>query len=99
VAKSLRDVGIRSAFSLVATYAGQAHDLAPWLKHAQLNRDRDLRLQYLAGLGLNANESDTIYTQLSSYRLFPQEIFLGSNIWSDALKRTFGQPDANQKKP
>jgi spermidine synthase len=96
VAKSLRDVGIRSALTLVATYATQARDLQGWLKHAQLNRDSDLRLQYLAGVGLNANESDSIYAQLSSYRHFPQEIFIGSNTWSDALKRTFEQPDSTR---
>lgn len=98
VAQSLRDVGIRSAFGLVATYAGQARDLKPWLKDAQLNRDRDLRLQYLAGMGLNANESDFIYSEMSSYRRFPEEIFTGSNQWSDALRRALEQPKPDPKK-
>lgn len=90
VAQSLREVGIRSAFGLIATYAGQARDLKPWLRRAQLNRDRDLRLQYLAGLGLNNNESDTIYAELSNYRRFPDEIFVGSNQWNEALRRALG---------
>ncbi len=33
--------------------SGQARDLAPWLAGAQINRDSNLRLQYLAGFGLN----------------------------------------------
>jgi spermidine synthase len=98
VAQSLRDVGIRSAFSLVATYAGQARDLRPWLKSAQVNHDHDLRLQYLAGLGVNFNESDFIYTELSGYRRFPEDIFTGSNTWNDALKRALEQPKPAAKK-
>ncbi len=92
VAQSLRDVGIRSAFGLVATYAGQSRDLKPWLKPAEINHDRDLRLQYLAGMGLNLKESDSIYTALSSYRRFPDEIFIGSNLWNDALRKALEQP-------
>jgi len=99
VLQSLRDVGIRSAFGLVATYAGQARDLKPWLTSAQINRDRDLRLQYLAGLGLNDKQSDSIYTQLSASRRFPEEIFIGSNMWNDALKRALQQPKSAAKKP
>jgi spermidine synthase len=92
VVQSLRDVGIRSAFGLAATYAGQARDLQPWLRNADINRDRDLRLQYLAGMGLNYRVYDLIYDELSTYRRFPEEIFLGSNSWNDALKRTLEQP-------
>jgi spermidine synthase len=92
VLQSLRDVGIRSAFGLVATYSGQSHDLGPWLKDAEINRDRDLRLQYLAGMGLNSKDSEAIYTSLSTYRRFPDEIFIGANTWNDALRRTIGQP-------
>ena len=98
VAQSLRDVGIRSAFGLAATYVGRASELKPWLSHAQINGDRDLRLQYLAGLGLNLNQSETIYVQLKSYRRFPEDIFVGSNIWNESLRRVFEQhkPDGEQ---
>ena len=53
VAASLREVGFNSAIQLLGTYAGQASDLRPWLADAAINRDGDLRLQYLAGLALN----------------------------------------------
>jgi spermidine synthase len=98
VAQSLRDVGVRSAFGLVATYAGRAHDLAPWLQHAAINRDRDLRLQYLAGMALNFNESDLIYSDLSSFRRFPEEIFIGSNVWNEALRKALERPKTSPKK-
>jgi spermidine synthase len=101
VAQSLRDVGFRSAFSLAATYAGQARDLKPWLQSAQINRDRNLRLQYLAGMGLNFNESGLIFTDIESYCRFPEGIFTGSNIWNDALRKAMEHPkkDIKDKQP
>src|SRR5262249_24876699 len=49
VVESLREISVYSPMDLFATYAGQRSDLAPWLAGAEINRDRDLRLQYLAG--------------------------------------------------
>jgi spermidine synthase len=66
--------------------------LAPWLKNAQINHDRDLRLQYLAGLGLNNNQADLIYNQLSDFRRFPDEIFVGNSTWNEGLRRALAQP-------
>ncbi len=50
---SLEEVGFPSPVALLGTFAGYAPDLTLWLKGAAINRDRNLRLQYLAGLGLN----------------------------------------------
>lgn len=99
VLQSLREVGIRTAFSLVATYGGQARDLQPWFKHAQINRDRDLRLQYLAGMGLNLNQSGAIFAELRSYRRFPEEIFPGSSVWNGIWRRTFAAGPPPSKEP
>src|SRR5678815_4367045 len=71
VVKSLHQVGFNSAFDLLVTYAGRKSDLAPWLKDAQINRDSNLRLQYLAGMGLNRYESASIYEEILKYRTFP----------------------------
>ena len=79
VARSMREVGLASVVDLFATYAGRATDLAGWLRGASINRDRDLRLQYLAGLGLNTNESDAVYAELLKYRRFPEGVFSGSD--------------------
>ncbi len=59
VAKSLSDVGFQSAMGLLTTYAGRARDLQPWLKGAAINRDGNLRLQYLAGLALNRSQENS----------------------------------------
>ncbi len=47
------DVALQSARALMATYAGRGRDLAPWLVGAEINRERHLRLQYLAGMAAN----------------------------------------------
>ncbi|HVU37183.1 MAG TPA: hypothetical protein VHC95_02515, partial [Opitutales bacterium] len=55
VVRSLEDVGFHSALDLLKTYGASGPDLQKWLadNHAAVNRDRDLRLQYLAGFGAN----------------------------------------------
>jgi spermidine synthase len=78
VAQSMRDVGFGSVLDLLATYAGQRQDLLPWLEGAQINRDGNLRLQYMAGLALNVSMEGTIYTQLLSYRRYPQNMLVVS---------------------
>ena len=72
VAVSLREVGLHSAEDLLATYAGSGADLQPWLKGAEINRDRNLRLQYLAGLGLNTYQGAAIYSEILAHRRDPE---------------------------
>ena len=84
VAQSLREIGFHSAVDLFSTYAGQRSDLEGWLKDAMINRDRNLRLQYLAGMGLNLYQSATIYSNMLAYSRFPEKLFIGS----DALKQS-----------
>jgi spermidine synthase len=78
VEKSLRDLGYTSAINLLSSYAGYAPDLAEWLKGAAINTDRDLRLQYLAGMGLNVNAQDQIHSELVAARRIPAGLFSGS---------------------
>jgi spermidine synthase len=84
LAKSLSEIGMHSAVDLFSTFAGQAPDFGPWLRDAQINRDRNLRLQYLAGRGLNLYRADTIFSDMLSYAKDPQGIFDSS---SPALKQ------------
>jgi len=72
--QSLADVGMNSPVDLFATYAGRAADLKPWLTGAAINRDRNLRMQYLAGLGLNLDDSAAIYAGMLAYRRFPLDL-------------------------
>ena len=78
---------MNSAVDLFSTFAGRANDLAPWLADASINRDRNLRLQFLAGLGLNLYQSDSIYAAMLAYvRRFPDELFKGSPETINALR-------------
>ena len=85
VAQSLREIGFTSVVDLFSTYAGNAQDLQPWLKDAPINRDRNLRLQYLAGLGLNLYQSGPIYSEMLVYRRPPQNLFVGSEAMKSAV--------------
>jgi len=91
VGESLRDVGVRSAVDLLASYAGRAADLRPWLRDGALNHDGDLRLQFLAGLGLNANEGDRVYAEILEYRRFPEDVFVGSERLLGPLRSRIGR--------
>src|SRR6185312_6381430 len=74
VAQSLDEVGFHTADDLLATYAGQNRDLRPWLNGAEINRDFNLRLQYLAGLALNLTDENVIYQDMLRYRRFPANL-------------------------
>jgi spermidine synthase len=87
VAQSLSEIGMYSATDLFSTYAGKRPDLDPWMSDAIINRDRNLRLQYLAGLGLNLYQSDVIYADMLRHATrFPDELFAGSDATIQALK-------------
>jgi len=78
VSESLRQVGFPNAMSLLDTYLGRASDLRPWLAGAQINRDIDLRLQYLAGMGVNNFSANAIAGEIARVRKFPPDMFTGS---------------------
>jgi len=92
VADSLSEVGFYSAADLMATYAGRASDLGSYLYDAQINRDGNLRLQYLAGLGLNNKLGDLIYHEILRYRKFPSDIFVGPEQTVQAFRDRLGSP-------
>ncbi len=96
MAQSLREIGMNSAVDLFSTFAGRASDLAPWLRDASINRDRNLRLQFLAGMGLNLYQSDVIYSGMLAYaRQFPDDLFVASpatlQSLREAIQRAQGQ--------
>jgi spermidine synthase len=85
VANSLKDVGFDSLIGLFSRYAGQSTDLKAWLENSAINRDRNLRLQYLAGMWLNIDESTFIYEDMLTYRKVPENLFVGSGTYSIGL--------------
>jgi spermidine synthase len=90
VKRSLAEIGMRSAVDLFATYAGSAEDMKPWLQDAQINTDRNLRLQYLAGRGLNLYQADVIYSQMLPYAQPPNGVFSGSEALMTDLMQKIG---------
>jgi spermidine synthase len=72
---------------LLATYSGQGPLLKEWSQGAQINTDRNLRLQYLAGLWLNSSLGERILSSILEYYRFPDQTFVGSMESIEALKQ------------
>lgn len=88
VATSLRAVGFASALDLLGTYTGRTQDLAPWLAGAARNTDRNLRLQYLAGEGMNSFRAQAIFRELvGEGPAFPADLFTGTAADLEQLRQ------------
>src|SRR5438045_9292523 len=97
VRQSLREIGMNTAVDLFSTYAGRKADLEPWLRNAQINHDRNLRLQYLAGLGLNLYQADVIYADMLRYvTKSPEDLFVASDA---TRQRLFAAIQSAQGRP
>jgi spermidine synthase len=70
--------------------------LRRWLKDAQINRDANLRLQYLAGMGLESQGAVFIYEELLRYRKFPEELFTASPQLKAALRKALSDTSSGQ---
>jgi spermidine synthase len=92
VARSLAEVNFHSIPQLLGTYAGQASDLKEWLAGAAINRDLNLRLQYLAGMGLNYDKPGYVYSEMLLRRKPAPGIFSGSPENMSAFIASLGQP-------
>jgi spermidine synthase len=93
VGASLSDVGFHSAIELLATYAGRARDMQPVISGAQINQDLNMRLQYIAGLGLNSMAYQSTYKEILKYRRFPEDLLVGMpGGRMDALRTLLSTP-------
>ena len=52
-----------------------------------INHDRNLRLQFLAGIGLNLYQSDAIYRKMIAESKYPEGLFTGSPETLAALRQ------------
>jgi spermidine synthase len=84
---SLREINVMDATQLLSTFAGLKSDLDPWMKDATINRDRNLKLQYLAGLGLNLYKAENILANMTTTLKYPERLFEGSPIRLDTLRQ------------
>jgi spermidine synthase len=89
VLASIGDVGFHSAAEILATYAGRASDLKSYFAGAQINDDMNLRLQYLAGLGVNSMAFQKVFAEVVRYRNFPDDLFHGSEARLAVLRTLF----------
>ncbi len=96
VKESLDAVGFKSASQMLATYSGRAIDLAPWLKNAEINRDGNLRLQYLAGMAPNVYQEASIFNEMANFRRFPEDLFAGSADAIETLRLAIDQRQAGK---
>lgn len=92
VIRSLSEIGFYSIEELFSTYAGRGPDLRDWLYDAQINRDRNLRLQYLAGEGLNQYNEAYIYSDMLQHRQWPEGLFTGSPQHMNTLQAVLAWP-------
>jgi len=91
IAQSLAEIGMHNVVDLFANFAGNKQQLQPWLADATINRDRNLKLQYLAGLGVHLYQSDVIYAGMLRYAGYPQGTFTGSEAMLAQLQQSMRQ--------
>jgi spermidine synthase len=72
---------------LLATFAAEAPRLDEWARGAQINTDRNLRLQYLAGMWLNSDMGTVILSGILAHYRFPDRTFVGSPARVRALRQ------------
>ena len=78
----------RSGTGTCGTFAADAASLAPWLEGAARNTDRNLRLQYLAGDGLNVFAAGEIFDALAAREApFPAALFTGTPAQLEELRQ------------
>jgi spermidine synthase len=86
VKASLADVGYATILDVLKTYSGRGKDLGPWVAGAEINTDKNLRLQYLAAFGFNNNLGTQIRDSMLRYRTFPEDLFTGQESSLDPLR-------------
>lgn len=91
VAESLAEVDIHGAADLFATYSGRAKDMAEFTKNAQINVDRNLRLQYLAGMGAINLNAGGMMREIVRFKQYPPDLFSGSPASLEALQQVIGR--------
>ena len=72
--RSLRQVGLVTLDDFRKAYVGRGSDLGDWLSDAQINRDSNLRLQYLAGLAPDQQVADEVVAGMVQHMRAAQSI-------------------------
>jgi spermidine synthase len=89
IQRSLADVQLGDVYLFLNQYLGQARDLTGWLSDAQINHDRSLRLQYLAGLSVDTYETYEIFSAIAAHRRYPDNVFVAPPQMESSLRSSF----------
>ena len=81
------------------THGSSGSELGGWTRDAIINRDRNLKLQYLAGLGLNLYQSDRIYSDMLMHAKYPEGLFTGSEATMQALREGIARAQGRGMNP
>lgn len=92
VHETLTHLGLGSAVDLLSTYVGRQADLKTWLAGAEINHDRNLRLQYLAGLQLDSLSGTGTYHEMVKHRRFPEDLFRATETSLAPLRQALATP-------
>jgi spermidine synthase len=90
VLQSLTEVDYGSVQSLFGTFAAHSSQLTAYLADAQINRDRNLRLQYLAGMAVNRYDQSQLYFDLKGQGGWKDGLFTGDAAALAQLHETIG---------
>lgn len=75
LAQSFRELDLQNPALLLFHYGGQESDMTEWLADAEINRDRNLRLEYLAGASINSQKASEISENMLSNITYPEDLF------------------------
>ena len=97
IRESLSGFQLSTASELLSAYAGRYSELKDWLAHAEINRDRNLRLQYLAGMQLNSSAGTGTYAEMLNFRKFPEDLFHASPTRLQNLRQLMDFPASSAR--
>jgi len=89
----LAEVNLATIPELIGQYVGYGGDLKTWLADAEINRDRSLRLEYLAGLSVFRWESHKIFEEIEKFRRYPAELLKNDAPYEQSIRERLRPPE------
>jgi spermidine synthase len=84
--RSLQEMGFAAPDEMLALFLGDDQSLSGWLSGVPLNRDRNLRLEYLAGAAAYRNERQKVFAKVARFRTWPKKLFRGDFARQEAIR-------------
>jgi spermidine synthase len=87
VRAALAEVNLATIPELMAQYAAHSGDVQSWIAGAPLNRDRSLRLEYLAGMSMRLYIADQIFDDMIKHRRYPDDVLVNDERYEREIRR------------